>query len=68
MQGNGVDADLVVAAPPSAIVEAIQSTGRDAILRGSGASNSRWSLPRFCTLDSSPTALSCVTVSVHGKG
>ncbi|OIW34121.1 Cu,Zn superoxide dismutase-like protein [Coniochaeta ligniaria NRRL 30616] len=27
-------------APPSAIVEAIQSTGRDAILRGSGASNS----------------------------
>ncbi|KAK1750634.1 superoxide dismutase 1 copper chaperone [Echria macrotheca] len=27
-------------APPSAIVEAIQATGRDAILRGSGASNS----------------------------
>ncbi|KAK4465717.1 superoxide dismutase 1 copper chaperone [Cladorrhinum samala] len=27
-------------APPSAIVEAIQSTGRDAILRGSGTSNS----------------------------
>jgi len=27
-------------APPSAIVEAIQQTGRDAILRGSGASNS----------------------------
>lgn len=30
---------------PSAIVEAIQATGRDAILRGSGTSNSRW-LPR----------------------
>ena len=30
-------------APPSAIVEAIQATGRDAILRGSGASNSRCS-------------------------
>ncbi|EWG51281.1 hypothetical protein FVEG_10310 [Fusarium verticillioides 7600] len=27
-------------APPSAIVEAIQATGRDAILRGTGASNS----------------------------
>ncbi|KAK4186630.1 superoxide dismutase 1 copper chaperone [Podospora australis] len=27
-------------APPSAIVDAIQATGRDAILRGSGASNS----------------------------
>ena len=27
-------------AAPSAIVEAIQSTGRDAILRGSGKSNS----------------------------
>ncbi|KYK56662.1 hypothetical protein DCS_03664 [Drechmeria coniospora] len=27
-------------APPSAILEAIQATGRDAILRGSGASNS----------------------------
>lgn len=28
-------------AAPSAIVEAIQATGRDAILRGSGGSNSR---------------------------
>lgn len=29
------------AAPPSAIVKAIQATGRDAILRGSGTSNSK---------------------------
>ena len=28
-------------APPSAIVEAIEATGRDAILRGTGVSNSR---------------------------
>lgn len=30
-----------LAAAPSAIVEAIQATGRDAILRGSGTSNSK---------------------------
>jgi copper chaperone for superoxide dismutase len=33
-------------APPSAIVAAIQDTGRDAILRGSGKSNSE-SAPRL---------------------
>jgi copper chaperone for superoxide dismutase len=32
-------------APPSSIVTAIQSTGRDAILRGSGTSNSMLYLP-----------------------
>lgn len=48
-------------APPSAIVEAIQATGRDAILRGSGLSNSefcyscddqktRLALPRYVWL------------------
>lgn len=31
-------------APPSSIVTAIQNTGRDAILRGTGASNSTFSL------------------------
>lgn len=34
-------------APPSAIVEAIQSTGRDAILRGSGKSDSEYAILRF---------------------
>lgn len=32
-------------APPSSIVSAIQDTGRDAILRGSGTSNSTLLLP-----------------------
>jgi copper chaperone for superoxide dismutase len=32
-------------APPSSIVTAIQATGRDAILRGSGTSNSVLYLP-----------------------
>lgn len=32
---------LCVVAAPSAIVAAIQSTGRDAILRGTGGSNSK---------------------------
>lgn len=32
-------------APPSSIVSAIQDTGRDAILRGSGTSNSTFLLP-----------------------
>jgi hypothetical protein len=32
--------DRVILAAPSAIVAAIQSTGRDAILRGTGSSNS----------------------------
>jgi copper chaperone for superoxide dismutase len=48
------DSDTLTAAP-SAIVEAIQATGRDAILRGSGGSNSKCSLitlpslhPCFC--------------------
>lgn len=31
---------MEMAAAPSAIVSAIEATGRDAILRGSGASNS----------------------------
>ena len=39
-------ADLRLIAAPSAIVAAIQETGRDAILRGSGASNSMLSTPR----------------------
>jgi hypothetical protein len=34
-------------AAPSAIVEAIQSTGRDAILRGSGKSNSTCAQQRY---------------------
>ncbi|MCJ1350866.1 MAG: copper chaperone [Icmadophila ericetorum] len=29
-------------APPSALIQAMQSTGKDAILRGSGVSNSNW--------------------------
>ncbi|KAG6135428.1 hypothetical protein E4U35_007932 [Claviceps purpurea] len=42
VQGNLTDQLISVdgSAAPSAIVEAIQSTGRDAILRGSGASDS----------------------------
>lgn len=37
-------------APPSSIVTTIQGTGRDAILRGSGTSNSRF--PRHFLLES----------------
>ncbi|KAF5587354.1 Superoxide dismutase 1 copper chaperone [Fusarium pseudocircinatum] len=42
VEGNLKDQLISVkgTAPPSAIVEAIQATGRDAILRGTGASNS----------------------------
>jgi copper chaperone for superoxide dismutase len=42
VEGNLEDQLISVegSAAPSAIVEAIQETGRDAILRGSGASNS----------------------------
>ncbi|KAF7537540.1 hypothetical protein G7Z17_g12834 [Cylindrodendrum hubeiense] len=40
VEGNLKDQLISVEAAPSAIVEAIQSTGRDAILRGSGASDS----------------------------
>ncbi|EEH35454.2 superoxide dismutase 1 copper chaperone [Paracoccidioides lutzii Pb01] len=48
VQGNLKDQILVVegTAAPSAIVSAIQNTGRDAILRGCGTSNSQF-LPLF---------------------
>lgn len=40
-------------AAPSAIVAAIQSTGRDAILRGSGKSNSKYTIttPEYMDID-----------------
>lgn len=44
---------LNATAAPSAIVEAIQATGRDAILRGSGASDSEC-LPFLALLRSLP--------------
>ena len=42
IEGNVKDQLITIegSAAPSAIVEAIQETGRDAILRGTGASNS----------------------------
>jgi copper chaperone CopZ len=49
-------------APPSAIVEAIQSTGRDAILRGSGKSDSEYAIVRFQCLRLTSISRRC---SVH---
>ncbi|PGH16694.1 hypothetical protein AJ79_01567 [Helicocarpus griseus UAMH5409] len=61
VQGNLKDQLLFVegTAAPSAIVAAIQSTGRDAILRGSGSSNSA----SVCILE---THASTVTNSIRG--
>ena len=48
VDGNLKDQLLFVegTAAPSSIVAAIQGTGRDAVLRGSGSSNSE--CPRYC--------------------
>ncbi|KAK2813623.1 hypothetical protein FQN50_000018 [Emmonsiellopsis sp. PD_5] len=61
VEGNLKDQLLLVegTAAPSAIVAAIQSTGRDAILRGSGSSNSA----SVCILE---THSSTVTNSIRG--
>ncbi|EAW13849.1 copper chaperone CCS1 [Aspergillus clavatus NRRL 1] len=46
-------------APPSSIVNAIQATGRDAILRGSGTSNNPWGMigSAVCIFETHSTAV-----------